>query len=58
MKQRWIITTLQNGGEYFGYTTITCQILRQCDSTTVSADGVVISFDEAIHQIESAPIIR
>jgi hypothetical protein len=51
MKQ-YSIEYNQNGGEYTGYVTVTCNSLKQIDAYTVEADGVKFKFDEAIVGVE------
>lgn len=50
--RQFILKVAQNGGEYYGYTTIIGKELKRGDGyNTVYVDGVEIRFDEYIDKI-------
>lgn len=51
--KKFILEVAQNGGEYYGYTTIKGHSLEAVDNRKVIVDGVEISFDEYINEIKT-----
>lgn len=51
--KKFLIRVAQNGGEYYGYTTIKGNTIIQKGYFTVVVDGIEIIFDEYIDKIET-----
>lgn len=48
---KFVIKVAQNGGEYYGYTTIKGNTIEKNEGNTVVVDGVEITFDEYIEVV-------
>ena len=52
MKQRFIVSFEENGGEYYGELIITTDKLEQLTKSSFKADGVLVEIDENIVSIK------